>query len=94
MTIGDLRRQERLREFIGEMTEGMGRVERRRALGNYLCGLLLAGERKSVQALAQRLAHEPQEAEAYRQRMQQADLLSEIMHALRGLHKFNVDRSS
>ncbi len=77
MAAENLRRQERLREFIEDVTAGMGRVERREALGNYLRGLLLAGERKNIQALAQRLAQAPEKVQAHRQRMQQAVVVAQ-----------------
>lgn len=57
--------------FLEEMTYGMGRLERRTALQNYLRGLLLDGERKSIEPIAFRLADEGM-GEAIRQRLQQA----------------------
>jgi SRSO17 transposase len=69
------RELERLRRdlgsFVEAMTEGMGRTERREALGQYITGLLLEGERKSIAPMAERLS-EFGDAEALRQRMQQA----------------------
>nr|WP_255216698.1 transposase [Pseudenhygromyxa sp. WMMC2535] len=50
----------------------MGRSERREALANYMRGLLLDGERKSMVPIAQRLAAAPGDSEAIRQRLQQA----------------------
>lgn len=45
MTPAQLRKLDReLSEFLDSMTEGMGRTERRRALGGYLTGLLLDGK--------------------------------------------------
>lgn len=41
-----------LTAFISDMTDGMGRPERRAAMGHYITGLLLDGERKSVQRRA------------------------------------------
>lgn len=64
-----LRRE--LEAFIGTMTEGLGRSERREALGHYITGLLLEGERKSIAPMAERLA-ETGDSEGLRQRMQQA----------------------
>lgn len=72
MAARDLRRQARLAEFIESVTTGMGREERREALGSYLRALLMSGERKNIQALALRIAKKPRDAEAHRQRMQQA----------------------
>jgi SRSO17 transposase len=54
----------------------LGREERRTALGNYVSGLLLEGDRKSLQPMAQRMAPNG-EAEAWRQRMQQAVTVAE-----------------
>lgn len=56
--------------FLAEMTEGQGRPERRAALGHYLTGLMLDGERKSIQPMAMRLVKEPSQADAMRQRLQ------------------------
>ncbi|MFP2913007.1 IS701 family transposase [Pyxidicoccus sp. 3LFB2] len=60
-----------LREYFESMVEGMGRLERRRALELYLTGLLLDGERKSVEPMAGRLVEEARQREAVRQRLQQ-----------------------
>ena len=77
MAKADIGRRERLREFLELVTTGMGRLERRQALGAYLRGLLLAGERKNIKAVAQRIAEAPEDAEAYRQRMQQAVVVAQ-----------------
>ncbi|GEL73193.1 hypothetical protein MVI01_49770 [Myxococcus virescens] len=72
MTPTQLRKLDReLSEFLDSMTEGMGRTERRRALGGYLTGLLLDGERKSIEPMAARLVEAPEQTEAMRQRLQQ-----------------------
>lgn len=60
-----------LREYFESMVEGMGRLERRRALELYLTGLLLDGERKSVEPMAGRLVEDVRQREAVRQRLQQ-----------------------
>jgi len=60
-----------LRDYVGSMVGDLGRSERRAALGWYITGLLLDGERKSIGAMAGRLAPEAQQ-EAMRQRLQQA----------------------
>ncbi len=60
-----------LREYFETMVEGMGRLERRRAMEQYLTGLLLDGERKSVEPMAGRLVEKASEREAMRQRLQQ-----------------------
>lgn len=75
MTPHALKKIEReLSGFVTEMTDGMGRPERRAAMGHYITGLLLDGERKSVQPMASRLVHDPAEADAMRQRL--ADCVS------------------
>src|SRR5688500_9685767 len=58
-----------LSAFIAEMTGDMGRPERRAAMGHYISGLLLDGERKSVQPMAARLVDDPAQAVAMRQRL-------------------------
>ena len=74
----DLRKLDReLSEFIASMVEGMGRIERREALGSYVTGLLLDGERKSIEPIAARLVDEPGEIEAMRQRLQQAVVIAD-----------------
>jgi SRSO17 transposase len=60
-----------LEAFTGELLDGMGRPERRRAMGWYIKGLLLDGVRKSIEPMAARLVDEPAEVEAMRQRLQQ-----------------------
>ena len=60
-----------LREYIESMVADMGRLERRRAMEQYLLGLLLDGERKSVEPMAARLVDQEHEREAMRQRLQQ-----------------------
>jgi SRSO17 transposase len=60
-----------LREYIDTMVADMGRQERRRAMELYLTGLLLDGERKSVEPMAGRLVDKESEREAMRQRLQQ-----------------------
>jgi len=68
----DLKRLERLQAYLRSMTEGMGRRERVEALSDYLRGLMLEGDRKSLQPMAMRLAADEDDVEACRQRMQQA----------------------
>jgi SRSO17 transposase len=60
-----------LDEYIEWLTDGMGRSERREALGLYLTGLLLDGDRKSIEPLAARLVDDASEIEGMRQRLQQ-----------------------
>jgi SRSO17 transposase len=53
------------------MFGGMGRSERRHAMALYTTGLLLDGERKSIEPMAARLAANAEMTEAMRQRLQQ-----------------------
>jgi SRSO17 transposase len=72
-----MRRVDRaLGEYLDYITDGMGRPERRRALGWYLTGLLLEGERKTVVSMAGRLVDDEGEIEAMRQRLQQCVTIS------------------
>lgn len=72
MTPAQLRKLDReLSEYLDTMTTGMGRTERRRAMDGYVTGLLLDGERKSIEPMAARLAEAPDQTEAVRQRLQQ-----------------------
>jgi SRSO17 transposase len=66
-----------LTEFIAEMTDDMGRLERRQALEQYVQGLLLAGGRKSIERMASRLVDDVSEISAMRQRLQQAVVIAE-----------------
>lgn len=59
-----------LRGYIESFTDGIGRPERRRAMGWYITGLLLDGERKSIEPMAARLVDKESEIEAMRQRLQ------------------------
>jgi len=69
----ELKRLDReLGEYVESMIAGMGRIERRAALSSYVTGLLLDGERKSIEPMASRLVDDPSEIEAMRQRLQQA----------------------
>lgn len=61
-----------LREYLEYFIEGLGRPERRDALRLYMTGLLLDGERKSIEPIAQRLVKDDSQTEAMRQRLQQA----------------------
>jgi SRSO17 transposase len=76
MTRRELERLRReLEVFVAAMTDGLGRLERREALGHYITGLLLEGERKSISPMAARLA-ETGDSEGLRQRMQQAVVIA------------------
>jgi SRSO17 transposase len=61
-----------LSEFVEYLVAGMGRPERRAAMGLYVTGLLLDGERKSIEPIASRLVDDPTKIEGMRQRLQQA----------------------
>lgn len=77
MTPQQLRKLRReLDVFIESLTGGMGRPERRRAMGQYVTGLLLNGERKSIAPMAARLVTNPSQAEAMRQRLQECVVIS------------------
>src|SRR5215471_6674438 len=65
-----------LGEYLDSLIAGMGRPERRRAMGWYVTGLLLDGERKSIEPIAARLVDDASEIEAMRQRLQQAVTIS------------------
>jgi SRSO17 transposase len=60
-----------LTDFVSELFQGMGRVERRTAMHRYVEGLLLDGERKSMEPIARRLVTEEREVEGMRQRLQE-----------------------
>lgn len=66
-----------LSAYIDELLDGMGRKERVRAMGWYITGLLLDGERKSIEPMAARLVDEAGEIQAMRQRLQQAVTVSD-----------------
>jgi SRSO17 transposase len=61
-----------LSAYIDEMLDGMGRRERRQAMASYVTGLLLDGDRKSIEPMAARLVDDASEIQAMRQRLQQA----------------------
>jgi SRSO17 transposase len=63
-------------EYLSSLLGGLGRVERVQALGWYAAGLLLAGERKSIAPMAKRLSPDENEAEAIRQRLQEAVVIA------------------
>ena len=62
MQARELQRLDRsLEGFLGKLTAGLGRSERRRWAGVYVRGLLLDGERKSVEPMATRLGESDQD---------------------------------
>ena len=62
--------------FMETLTAGLGRSERRTAMGQYITGLLLDGERKSIERIAARLVDDEAQIEAMRQRLQQCVVVS------------------
>ena len=61
-----------LERYVYALFAGLGRVERRVSMRWYVAGLLLDGERKSIQPMAARLVDTSADAEAMRQRLQEA----------------------
>ena len=54
-----------LAEFLDPLTAVLGRSERRVGALRYLLGLLLPGERKSIEPMAQRLGVDPQSLQQF-----------------------------
>lgn len=72
MTPRDVKKLDReLNGYLSSMVAGMGRTERRESLVLYMTGLLLDGERKSIEPIAARLVDSPEKIGAMRQRLQQ-----------------------
>jgi len=71
-----------LEQYLSSLVEGLGRQERKTALGWYAAGLLLSGERKSIAPMAARLCADPAQADAFRQRLQQAVVIADWEDAL------------
>ncbi len=65
-----------LREYLEDMLGGLGNKARRASAGNYVLGLLLDGERKSIQPMAARLVDDTREIEAMRQRLQECVVIA------------------
>lgn len=77
MTPQQLKKLDReLTEYVESLVAGMGRPERRAAMGLYVTGLLLDGERKSIEPIAGRLVDDPSEIQGMRQRLQQAVMVA------------------
>lgn len=73
----ELKRLDReLTAYTDSLIEGMGRPERRQAMADYITGLLLDGDRKSIEPMAGRLVDEIAEIQAMRQRLQQCVTVS------------------
>src|SRR5450432_394646 len=66
-----------LSEYLDSMFAGIGRRERRASLESYIAGLLLDGDRKSIEPMAGRLVDDASEMEAMRQRLQQAVVIAD-----------------
>ena len=76
MTPSALKRLDReLTTFVDTLTTGLGRCERRTAMGTFT-GLPLDCERKSIEPIASRLVDDAAEIEAMRQRLQQCVVVS------------------
>jgi SRSO17 transposase len=65
-----------LTTFVETLTADLGRSERRAAMAHYITGLLLDGERKSIEPIAARLVDRPDQIQAMRQRLQQCVVVS------------------
>jgi SRSO17 transposase len=65
-----------LTTFVDTLTADFGRPERRTAMAQYITGLLLDGERKSIEPIAARLVDRPDQIQAMRQRLQQCVVVS------------------
>lgn len=66
-----------LEGFLEQMTFGLGRLERRNAMKAYSRGLLLDGERKSMEPIAARIASSPADVVPCRQRLHEAISMAE-----------------
>ena len=66
MQAQELKRLDRsLEGFLAKLTAGLGRPERRRWAGVYVRGLLLDGERKSIEPMASRLGESDQDLQHF-----------------------------
>jgi SRSO17 transposase len=65
-----------LTTFVDTLTADFGRPERRTDMTQYITGLLLDGERKSIEPIAARLVDRPDQIQAMRQRLQQCVVVS------------------
>jgi SRSO17 transposase len=73
----ELKRLDReLTAYTDSLIDGMGRPERRQAMADYVTGLLLDGDRKSIEPMAGRLVDDVVEIQAMRQRLQQCVTVS------------------
>jgi SRSO17 transposase len=98
------RLEQDLTEYLDTMMDDMGRIERVAAMRSYVTGLLLDGERKSIEPMASRLVSRPSEIQGMRQRLQQAvtvatwsdremfeRLASKVESELPGIEAFALD---
>jgi SRSO17 transposase len=70
------RLDQELTAYTDSLIAGMGRAERRQAMADYVTGLLLDGDRKSIEPMAGRLVDDVTEIQAMRQRLQQCVTVS------------------
>ncbi len=104
MTPLQIKKLERdLDQYVEYLTDGMGRPERREAMGDYVSGLLLDGKRKCIVPMAVRLATDVSDVQGQRQRLQRCvksswldeDLYHRIAlkldHELPGIEAFVLD---
>ena len=104
MTPLQIKKLERdLEKYVEYLTTGMGRPERREAMGKYVSGLLLDGKRKCIVPMAVRLAADASDVQAQRQRLQRcvkSSWLDEVLYQrialklereLPGIEAFVVD---
>jgi SRSO17 transposase len=77
MTPHALQRLDReLTRFVETLTVGVGRPERRTTMSQYITGLLLNGERTSIEPIATRLVVRADQIQAMRQHLQQCVVVS------------------
>ena len=69
-----------LTEFVDDLVAGVGRIDRRSSMRSYIEGLLLDGERKSMEAMARRLVSSEAEVDPMRQRLQEVVTTSPWSH--------------
>jgi len=66
-----------LHAYLEKMLGGLGNKARRASAEHYVLGLLLDGDRKSIQPMASRLVDDDREIEAMRQRLQECIVISQ-----------------
>lgn len=77
MRVRKLRQLDRdLTEFVDDLIAPVGRIDRRASMRSYVEGLLLDGERKSIEPMARRLVANEDEVEPMRQRLQEVVTIS------------------